>query len=233
LRILAIDSSATVAAVAIVDNGKLVGEYIINNKMTHSQKLMPMVSELLTTMDLLPRDIDLFAASIGPGSFTGLRIGVASIKAMAYSLEKPVISIPTLDSLAYNLPELDMIVCPIMDARNNQVYTAFYKWEENKMIKNSDYLGIPITELVSELQKGTEKVIFVGDAVSVHREYLNKELGGKCCFAPDNLLFQRASSVAQLAKLAFQEGKTESPVDMVPFYLRMSQAEREYKNKSK
>ncbi|HEX9062575.1 MAG TPA: tRNA (adenosine(37)-N6)-threonylcarbamoyltransferase complex dimerization subunit type 1 TsaB, partial [Clostridia bacterium] len=124
MKILALDSSSLVASVAITEDKKLLGEYNVNNGLTHSKNLMPMLTELMKTLGLKPSDIDMYAASIGPGSFTGIRIGVTSIKAMAYATGKPVASVPTLDALAYNAEGFDGVICPIMDARNNQVYTA-------------------------------------------------------------------------------------------------------------
>ena len=232
MKVLAVDTSSSVAAVAVMDNDKLLGEYSINHKKTHSQRLMPMINELLDSLELTPNDIDLFAASSGPGSFTGLRIGVTTVKAMAYAVKKPVISVPTLDSLAYNVPVCDSLVCPIMDARNQQVFTAVYKWDEGKLLKITDYMGVHISELLLILKEKREKVVFLGDAVELHKNYLYENLGGKCEIAPGNLLLQKASSVAQIALLKALEGSTDSCFDMVPFYLRKSQAERELEKRS-
>ncbi|HEY9060083.1 MAG TPA: tRNA (adenosine(37)-N6)-threonylcarbamoyltransferase complex dimerization subunit type 1 TsaB [Pseudobacteroides sp.] len=227
MKVLAVDTSSTIAAVAIIENEVLLGEYFVNNKKTHSQKLMPMIKELTESLGLNPAEIDIFAASVGPGSFTGLRIGVTSIKAMAYALEKPVVSIPTLDALAYNYPASNAIICPIMDARNNQVYTAFYRFKDQPL-RESEYMALPIASLMQILIETEENICFVGDGVERHRDYLLNELGQKCSFAPHNLILNRASSVAQLALARAIDGKVESPVDMIPFYLRKSQAEQEY-----
>jgi len=231
LKILAIDTSSVVAAVAVMDNDRLLGEYIINHKKTHSQKLMPMVSELMSSLELKPSDIDVFAASSGPGSFTGLRIGITTIKAMAYAVKKPVIGVPTLDALAYNIPVTESLICPIMDARNNQVYTALYRRERGTLTNITEYLGVPIPEIVEIIKGKNQKVIFVGDAVEIHKEFIGEELGDMCEFAPGSLLFQRASSVAQAAKVRVLNGMLENSFDLVPFYLRKSQAEREYEKR--
>jgi tRNA threonylcarbamoyladenosine biosynthesis protein TsaB len=227
LKVLAVDTSSTVAAVAIIENEVLLGEYFINNKKTHSQKLMPMIKELIDSLGLTPEEIDIYAAAVGPGSFTGLRIGVTSIKAMAYALNKHVISVSTLDALAYNNPVCNVIICPIMDARNNQVYTALYKLNEQP-VRESEYMALPIEDLIKVLIRTGENVCFVGDGVERHRDYLLNELGPKCSFAPHNLILNKASSVAQLALISAKSGKLESPVDMIPFYLRKSQAEQEF-----
>lgn len=231
MKVLAVDTSSLVAAVAVVDDGALLGEYTINHKKTHSQKLMPMMEELMRSLELTPFDIDIYAASSGPGSFTGLRIGVTAIKALAYAAGKPVVSVPTLDALAYNIPVTDSLVCPVMDARNNQVYTALYKWEKNNRVKVTEYMGIPVAELVQLIKGKNQKVVFTGDATGLHKEFLKSELKERCEFAPGNLLLQRASSVAQVALERAQEGMLENCFDMVPFYLRKSQAEREYEKK--
>jgi len=231
MRILAVDTSSLVAAVAITDNERLMGEYILNHKKTHSQKLMPMIKELMDNLELNPKDIDIFAAASGPGSFTGLRIGITTVKALAYAANKPVVSVPTLDALAFNIPVSDSLVCPIMDARNNQVFTAVYKWEKGMPVNITEYMGVPITELVQLIKGKNQKVVFLGDAVEIHKDLLKEELNENCEFAPGNLMLQKASSVAQLALIKALNGMTESSFDMVPFYLRKSQAEREYEKK--
>jgi len=228
MRVLAVDTSAGVAAVAVMENGRLLGEYILNHKRTHSQKLMPLIKGLMDNLELKPADIDIYAVSSGPGSFTGLRIGVTTIKALAYAANKPVMGIPTLDALAFNVSPTDSLVCPIMDSRNNQVYTAVYKWEKNVQVNITEYMGIHVSELVQLIKGKNSRVIFTGDAVEIHRDFLKEELGEMCEFAQESLLLQRASSVALLATIRVSEGKTENCFDLVPFYLRKSQAEREY-----
>jgi len=128
LRVLAIDTSSVVATVAIMDDEKLIGEYVLNHKQTHSQKIMPMIEELLASSELRIQDIDVFAVASGPGSFTGLRIGAATMKGLAHAMNKPIIGVSTLDGLAFNLPYCNYIISPIMDAKNEQVYNALYKW---------------------------------------------------------------------------------------------------------
>lgn len=232
MKVLAVDTSTSVAAVAVMDDASLLGEYLLNHGKTHSQKLVPMIKEIMDGLELLPGDIDLFAASSGPGSFTGLRIGVTTIKAMAFAAKKPVVSIPTLDALAYGIPlSGEALVCPIMDARNRQVYTALYSLENGQQKNITGYMGVPVEELVKLIKSKNRKVIFTGDAVQAHREILKTELGEYCDFAPPCMLVQRASTVAQLALIRASGGELESCFDMAPFYLRKSQAEREYDKK--
>lgn len=231
MRVLAVDTSSSVAAVAVMNERELLGEYVLNHRKTHSQKLVPMIDELLRNLELRPEDIDVYAAANGPGSFTGLRIGVTTIKAMAFALQKPVVSVPVLDALAYGLPMTEALVCPIMDARNNQVYTAIYKFVDGAQKKLTEYMGVPIQELVQIIKGKNSDVIFNGDGVLVHSEYLKTELGEKCRFSPLCLMQQRASSVAQLALHEASLGRLESCFNMVPFYLRKPQAERELEKK--
>jgi len=228
MKILAVDTSSKVAAVAVVEDGALLGEYILNHKMFHSKKLMPMVAEVMGSLELGPKDVDVYAVSTGPGSFTGLRIGVTTVKAIAYAAEKPVAGIPTLDALAYNIPLTGHVICPMMDARNDQVYTALYRWERGMQVKLTEYMGIHVSELV-ELVKGRgQKAVFLGDGAMLHENYLKRQLAEACELAPASLMLQKASSVALLALYRASIGKLESCYDIVPFYLRKPQAEREF-----
>jgi tRNA threonylcarbamoyladenosine biosynthesis protein TsaB len=227
MRILALDTSTDVASVAISENNVIIGEFSCNKGKTHSQKLMPMVKSLLDKVGLCAADMDAFSAAVGPGSFTGLRIGVTTVKAMAFAAGKPVISIPTLDALAYNLPVPASMVCPVIDARNNQVYTAVYRFIDGKLKRLTDYMGIHINELVDIIRKMEGEVILLGDAARMHGDFFVQELEGRVQIAPQNTVLSRASSVAALASDAYVAGKLENCYDMVPFYLRKSQAERE------
>ena len=227
MRILAVDTSTNVASVAILEDDIIIGEYNCNKGKTHSQKLMPMIQCLLEKVNLSAADMDVFAASIGPGSFTGLRIGVTTIKAMAFASGKPVISVYTLDALAYNVQVSKALICPIIDARNSQVFTAVYSFVDRKLKRLTDYLGIHINELVEVIRPMEGEVILLGDASGLHRDYFTEELGERISIAPPNSAQASASSVALLARNSFLEGKTENCYDMVPFYLRKSQAERE------
>ena len=231
MKVLAIDTSTVVAAVALMDDGKLLGEYSINNKKTHSQKLMVMIDEIMKALDIKPSDIDVFAASIGPGSFTGLRIGVTTAKAMAYATNKPVVGVPTLDALAYNIVTSEFIICPILDARNSQVFTALYEVKGKSFERITEYMGIPVFELVQIFVRNNKKVIFTGDAIDLHKDYFKSELGENCEFAPLGNRLQRGASVAELALMRAKEGKFTSSFELVPFYLRKSQAERELEKK--
>ena len=227
MRVLAIDTTSNVATAAVVEDELLLGERILNFKKTHSQKIMPMISELLSELELKATDIDVFAVANGPGSFTGLRIGVATIKALAHSVNKPVVGVSTLAGMAYNLPYCEHIIVPIMDARRNQVYTASYIWDEDGFKELSEDEAISIEECVASCGEFLDTV-FVGDGVGVHRAYIEEQLGDRAHFVPASSALQRASSIAMIAMEKAKNGEVMKYNELVPFYLRKSQAEREY-----
>lgn len=236
MKALAVDTSTAAAGIAVVDEKGLLAEFLIKDLKTHSQKLVPMLKELLDSLRLTPADIDIYAAVTGPGSFTGLRIGVTTVKALAYALKKPVAGVPSLDALANAAVAAgDAIICPIMDARNNQVYTAVYKQQNGIMTNLSGYMGLHVSELVKLLEEKYEKmnVLFTGDGVLLHRDFLKIELNARCNFMPDFTLHQMAASAAQLALLRHARGEDIDQMELEPFYLRPSQAEREYSKKQK
>lgn len=230
MKILAVDTSANVAAVALAKDGVLLGECMINNKKTHSEKLMPMIDTLLKDNGVDITEIDLFAVANGPGSFTGLRIGVSTVKGLAHAVNKPIVGISTLEGLAYNLFETDGIICPIMDARRSQVYNAVYKWENGEFKELIAPRAISLDECLDGL-KDEIKVYFLGDGVPVYEEEIKKNMVERAIFAKANNLNQRASSLAVLAEK--RADKAEDYNSFMPFYLRKPQAEREYEEKIK
>lgn len=231
MRVLAVDTSSNVATVAVMENELLLGEYILNHKKTHSQKIMMMIEQLLSDLELTVNDIDVFAAAVGPGSFTGLRIGVATIKALAHAAGKRVVSVGTLEALAYNVQYAEHIIVPIMDARRNNVFTASYIWDEGfKEIGEPE--GITIEECIESCGDFLD-TIFVGDGAIVHREYIKERLGDNAIFPSGIALNSRASSVAAIAMERAKNGKTESYLEMKPYYIKKSQAERELEEREK
>lgn len=231
MKILALDSSGLVASVAITEDDTLLAEYTVNYKKTHSQTLLPMLNEIVQMIELDLKTIDAIAVAGGPGSFTGLRIGSATAKGLGFALEKPLVSIPTVDALAYNLYGSDAYICPIMDARRNQVYTGLYKFEDTKdghrFVVKKEQCAISIDELIEEINQWKEPVVFLGDGVPVHKEMLANALHVPYEFAPSYCNRQRASSVAALGAVYYAEGKTVTAEEHKPDYLRLSQAERE------
>lgn len=230
MKTLAVDTSSNVATVAIMNEDRLICEYILNHKTTHSQTLMPLIKEVLESCELTVRDIDFFSVALGPGSFTGLRIGVATVKTMAHSMNKPVVGVSTLDALASGIPYFDGIVCPILDAKRNQVYTALYNWENGSIERISEYMALSIDELIEILKQKNKSVVFLGDGTFAFRNILIGALGDLAHFSPKHCLMQRASLVAELALKRFDEGQRDDYMTLAPFYLRKSQAERALEN---
>lgn len=224
MNILAVDTSALTATVAVFKNGVSIFENNITNALTHSETLMPMIDYALKSVALSPSDIDLYAVSNGPGSFTGIRIGVSAIKALAYAVDKPVIGISTLHALAANLACIEtMPICPIMDARRNQVYNALYSFDGGKATELVSPRALSIDELCSSI---SSPVIFVGDGVDVYRDKIVELCGTNARFAPPHMRYQKAASVAFAASLADKSAYL-SPEALDVVYLRKSQAERE------
>lgn len=232
MKILAVDTSANVATAAVVADGKLVAESILNHKKTHSEKIMPMIDSVLKDAEIGINDIDLFAVANGPGSFTGLRIGVSTVKALAHAADKPIVGISTLEAMAYNLFDVDGLISPIMDARRSQVYNAVYRFERGLLVEVTEPRALAIEECLDGFAV-EEKVYFLGDGVPVHEEIIKKTMGERAVIAPVTALLQRASSLAVLAELKFIEGKSDTYQSLMPFYLRKSQAEREYEERNK
>lgn len=239
MRILALESSSLVASVAVVEktekDEQLIAEYTVNYKKTHSQTLLPMLDEVAKMTELDMGTIDAIAVSGGPGSFTGLRIGSATAKGLGLALKKPLIHIPTLEGLAYNLCHTNAVVCPIMDARRGQVYTGIYKFEGDKLIVLEDQMAVAIEELCDKLHAYEEEIIFLGDGVPVFKENIRENLmaGRNISFAPAHMNRQSAAALGTLAIQYYEAGKTETAAEHQPDYLRVSQAERERKEKMK
>ena len=230
MRILAIDSSGLVATVAILEKNSMLAEYTLNYKKTHSQTLLPMLDEIVKQLDFDLETIDAIAVAAGPGSFTGLRIGSATAKGLGLALDKPVIPVPTVDALAYNVWGVNDVVCPMMDARRNQVYTGIYKFEkEFQVIMEQD--AMDMGELIEKLNSMGERVIFLGDGVPVHEKLIAERMTVPYELAPAHVNRQRAAVIATLGAQYFAEGNIQDAAEHGPDYLRKSQAEREREEK--
>lgn len=231
MKVLAIDTTGQTASAAIVEDDQLIAEYTLNYKLTHSQTIMPMIAQICEKSETVLSDIDYIACACGPGSFTGLRIGAATAKGLAFALEKKVVAVPTLDALAYNVVETTKIICPIMDARRNQVYAAFYKWEDGKMIRIHDFMAESIDHIIELAETFSEGVLFLGDGVRVHKALLEKN--ANFSFAPAHVALQRAASVGAIAIEMAKDGKAIDGDCLELIYLRKSQAEREREERLK
>ncbi|MGN0403238.1 MAG: tRNA (adenosine(37)-N6)-threonylcarbamoyltransferase complex dimerization subunit type 1 TsaB [Acetatifactor sp.] len=231
MKILGLDSSGLVAGVAVVEDDVLLGEYTTNYKKTHSQTLLPMLDELSRMIELDMTTIDAIAIASGPGSFTGLRIGSATAKGLGLALKKPLVEVPTLEGLAWNLWGTDRVVCPLMDARRNQVYTAAYEFVasgDGYVMKNLvPQMPVDIRELVEKINEIDRPVVFLGDGVPVYRTVLEEHITVQYAYAMAGNNRQRAASIAMLGALYYSQGRTVDAAEHQPEYLRKSQAERE------
>lgn len=261
MKVLAIDSSGLTATVALVEDSLTIAEYTVNYKKTHSQTLLPMIDEMVKMTETDLQTIDAIAVAGGPGSFTGLRIGSATAKGLGLALDKPLIHVPTVDALAYQVYGCGDIICPIMDARRSQVYTGmytFYRKEERKEEKRGEQqeengaeksmgakltepvfqvmkmqMAISVEELVRRLNNYNRPVVFLGDGVPVYRDALSEGLKVPYSFAPSYMNRQRAAVVGALGIQYYKAGKYETAAEHRPDYLRVSQAERERAEREK
>lgn len=216
MLILSLDSSAVAGSVALCDGERLLCEYTVNLGNTHSETILPMIESILKISGYTTDDIDIFACSEGPGSFTGIRIGAATVKGLAFSLGKPVIGVSTLEALAYNLLGFDGIICPVMNARRGQVYNAVFDAGLNRLTEDR---AIAASELAAEL--AGKRVFLCGDGTKVALAG-----GVDAIAAPERLLHQSAFSVAQCALKKYNEGVRTTDTALSPVYLRLPQAER-------
>lgn len=226
MKVLALESSAMTASAAVVTEELVMAEYTIDHKKTHSQTLLSMVDEMLAMAGVELEEIDAIAVSGGPGSFTGLRIGSATAKGLGLALNKPLVHVPTMDAMAYNIYGSDKLICPMLDARRTQVYAGLYTFEEDFRVVLEQNIFL-VKDLVEELNHRNRKVIFLGDGIVPNREYLENNLKVPYSYAPVSLNRSKAASVGALGMKLFCEGKFESAAEHLPDYLRATQAERE------
>lgn len=233
MKILAIESTGLVASVAVVEGDNLLGEYTMNHKKTHSQTLLPMLDELGKMIELDLNSIDAIAVSKGPGSFTGLRIGSATAKGLGLALDKPIVPVPSIDAMAFNLWGTDKQVCPLMDARRQQAYTGLYEFEGEQLKAIVSQCAVDISEIIEQVNQTGRETIFLGDGVPVFKEYIAEHISVPYSFAPAVSNRQRAASVAVLGAQLYEQGIVETAAEHKPDYLRLSQAERELKDKGR
>ncbi|MCQ2969356.1 MAG: tRNA (adenosine(37)-N6)-threonylcarbamoyltransferase complex dimerization subunit type 1 TsaB [Clostridium sp.] len=229
--VLSMDSSSLVTTVALLKDEHLLGEFTLNFKREHSVILMEKIEMLLNDCNIDISEVDGFVVSKGPGSFTGLRIGMATVKGLSMGTNKPYISISSLDALAYSLINFDGIICPIMDALRDSVFTCMYKSSNGELSKVIDYSALSLDELVSTLQEKDEPVIFTGDGVYKHKEYLLEKLP-HAKFAPNHLSVVKASSLGELGMEFLRKGQFDD-INSSPLYLKKPQAERELEQRMK
>ena len=226
MKILAFETSAKAASVALLEKGKLLGESYQNTGLTHSQTLMVMAEDLLKTCNLSVKDVDAVAVAAGPGSFTGVRIGVAAAKGFAWGGELPCYGVSTLEAMARSLGVWDGFVVPAMDARRNQVYTAIFRAEKGNLNRVEDDMAISLAELGEKIKNFDKPVFLVGDGANLCYNTLLEEVPG-LVLPPEHRMHQRAAGVALAAQAMADSGNPGNAAELTPNYLRLSQAERE------
>jgi tRNA threonylcarbamoyladenosine biosynthesis protein TsaB len=220
--ILGIETATMTGGLALIDEGKLIAEYTLNMKTTHSSRLMPALDWILKDVSLDKNQIDGIAVSIGPGSFTGLRIGLATAKGLALGLNIPLIGVPTLDALAHNVPYPVYQVCPVLDARKKEVYSALFQCENDVLVRKSPYQVISPADLANQIH---EKTVMLGDAIDVYRELFKEKLRELIVFAPDAQRLPRAAVIAEMGLAKLKAGEVLDLASSEPFYIRRADAE--------
>lgn len=222
MSILSIETSSSVAGAAALRDGKLVAESYLDHRLTHSEIIMPMVERVLNMAEIPCAELDAIAVDVGPGSFTGVRIGVSAANGMADALNKPVIAVDSLEAMAFGFPYFDGFVVPVIDARGEQVYAACYNVQSGEPVRAGGHFAGSIRDFLSELPKGC-RMVFLGDGAAAHRELI-ASVFPEAAFAPAHLDRPRAGAIAALAEKRFMRGETASSA--LPLYLRAPQAEQ-------
>lgn len=230
MKILAIDTSATAASVCLAGEDKILGSFYTNTALTHSQTLVPMIDQVLKTTQTAIDELDYIAVNSGPGSFTGVRIGVAAAKGLAFKKNVKCVSVSTLESMAYNMLGNECFVCAVMDARCSQVYNALFRVNSDKVERLCDDRALALSDLKLELEQIDEKIVLVGDGAEITAKYLENSLSN-VFLAPINKQIQNASSTALAAFKSISENKIITPAELMPTYLRLPQAQRELNKK--
>jgi len=224
MKILGLDTATLCGSLGIIDDDEVVAEYALHREETLSARLLPAIQTLLAEARLDLHEIDGIAVSLGPGSFTGLRVGLSAVKGLALAAEMPVAGIPTLDALAYNLPFTPYQICPLLDARKGQIYTALYKNRAGGFLEQvTPYQVLSPAALIEAIPH--QETVFLGDGVEVCREVITQRLAEKALFAPLHLGFLRGTTVAELGLKRIRRGEADDISSLVPIYVRPSDAE--------
>ena len=227
MKVLGIDTSTSCGSVGLIDDESIISEYLLNIPVTHSERLLGAIELILKEARFAIGDLDGWALSLGPGSFTGLRIGVSTVKGLAFATQKPVAGVSTLDVLAHQISPTPYLICPILDARKGEVYTAFYRYEEgNDLKRQSAYQAIKPEELIKKIQ---ERTIFIGDGVRIYGEYLRNSLASLAISPPPPLNLPHGSVVAKLGLEILRKGECLDLATFTPLYVRPSEAEMKFR----
>jgi tRNA threonylcarbamoyladenosine biosynthesis protein TsaB len=226
MRVLGIDTSTSCGSVGLIDDREIISDYLLNIPVTHSERLLGAVEFVLREAHCSIGNIDGWAISLGPGSFTGLRIGMSTVKGLAYATGKPVAGVPTLDVLASQIAPTPYLICPILDARKQELYTAFYRYKEGiSLQRQSDYQAIRLEDLVKNIK---ERTIFLGEGLKTYGDFLLNSLPTLAIFPPPSLSVSHGSIVAKLGFEHLQKGEHLELSTFVPIYVRRSEAEMKW-----
>lgn len=226
MLVFGIDTCCMAATAALMNDNIMVAQTVINQNKTHSQIMMPQIEQMFKSAEVEPTAVDAFAAAVGPGSFTGVRIGVATAKALAQAAKKPCVAVSTLEALAFSSKYFDGIISPVLDARRNQVYNALF-CGGNELTRLTDDRALALDKLLDELKESGKKVLFMGDATLVFSEEIKEALGDLAYFAPKVSNLNLAGAVAEIGLDKLKKGETTEYGELIPEYIRLSQAERE------
>lgn len=222
MKLLAVETSTMLGGVAIMDNDTLIAESRVNVRITHSERIMAEIDHVLLKSGLQIGDIDVFAVAIGPGSFTGLRVGLSAVKGLVYAAGKSLVSVPSLEAFAWNMPFSRYQVCPVLDARRKEVYAGIFKWQDNGFVRVMNERTIKIDDLLSGIDETT---IFLGEGAILYNDRIRKKLGGMTAFGQPQDMVPSPSNVAYLGMKKAERGEFDDPINLVPMYLRKSEAE--------
>lgn len=231
MNLLLMDTSGPVAGVSIIKNDQVVYEAMAVNQFTHSVSMMPMVEEALNHAGMTLDEMDALAVTVGPGSFTGVRIGVSTVKGMAHGANKPCIAVDALEAMAYSAPCFDGVVCPIQDARAGQVYGAAFRWENGKIQRLMTDTAIRLEDYLTQIKELGQRFWFVGDGLNRYKDSIAQLMGEKAVFAPAAMSYLRPASAAAAA-LDHREEAVDY-LTLAPLYLRAPQAQRERERREK
>ena len=227
MKILALETATLAGSIAIVDDAEgLIGEVRVNVRIAHAERLMPSIEWLLNASNTPVKEIDAFAVSIGPGSFTGLRIGLSTAKGLAFAANKPIVPVPTLDAFAGTMPFCLHMICPMLDARKSEVYAGLYRWEDNYCKKILSETAIRPEDLLKTIN---EPVVFMGEGSRIYKSLISEVLKSNAIFAPPSRMSPSAATVAAIAIEKINQGITTDPLSLTPFYIRKSEAEIHWK----
>jgi len=229
MRVLGIDTSTSCGSIGIIDDDRVVSDYLLNSSVTHSERLLGSIEFALKEARFPLEDLDGWAISLGPGSFTGLRIGVSTLKGLSFATQKPVAGVPTLDALASQVSPTPYLICPVLDARKGEIYAAFYRYGKGDILKRvSPYRAIGPDELVKEI---AEKTIFIGDGVRTYGEFFRDALPAHAAFPSSPLHLLQGSTVATLGLTLLRKGSSLDLSTFTPIYVRRSEAEIKWDEK--